>query len=68
MIKITAVDPQDLLAILRIERLGFNEAEAGTAAWSRDWLQSAAGHRKTGNSKPAASHRADLFTGSRAIL
>lgn len=32
MIKITAVDPQDLLAILRIERLGFNEAEAGTAA------------------------------------
>lgn len=32
MIKITAVDPQDLPAILRIERLGFNEAEAGTAA------------------------------------
>ena len=32
MIKITAVDPQDLLALLRIERLGFNEAEAGTAA------------------------------------
>lgn len=29
MIKITAVDPQDLPAILRIERLGFNEAEAG---------------------------------------
>lgn len=32
MIKITAIDPQDLPAILRIERLGFNEAEAGTAA------------------------------------
>ncbi|MGJ3768862.1 hypothetical protein ACLOBS_07855 [Limosilactobacillus mucosae] len=32
MIKITAVDPQDLPALLRIERLGFNEAEAGTAA------------------------------------
>lgn len=32
MIKITAVDSQDLPAILRIERLGFNEAEAGTAA------------------------------------
>lgn len=32
MIKITAVDPQDLPAILRIERLGFNEAESGTAA------------------------------------
>lgn len=31
MIEITAVDPQDLPAILRIERLGFNEAEAGTA-------------------------------------
>lgn len=30
MIKITAVDPQDLPAILCIERLGFNEAEAGT--------------------------------------
>lgn len=32
MIKITVVDPQDLPALLRIERLGFNEAEAGTAA------------------------------------
>lgn len=123
MIKITAVDPQDLPAILRIERLGFNEAEAGTVAqyqarinqladtflaardadqlvgfivgpvvdarfkyiedWmyeanvqnraqpggnQRDWLQPAASHRKTVNSKPAASRRADLFAGSRAIL
>ncbi|MFR0583345.1 GNAT family N-acetyltransferase [Limosilactobacillus mucosae] len=31
MTKIDIVHPQDLAAILRIERLGFNEAEAGTA-------------------------------------
>ncbi|WP_420371510.1 hypothetical protein [Limosilactobacillus mucosae] len=31
MTKIDIVHPQDLAAILRIERLGFNEAEASTA-------------------------------------
>lgn len=31
MIKIDIVHPQDLADILRIEQLGFNEAEAGTA-------------------------------------
>lgn len=31
MTKIDIVHPQDLAAILRIERLSFNEAEAGTA-------------------------------------